>query len=62
MYTIVSVTTVLFAVKLKDLKHLLLCLLTKTHLRRQAPLAVPKVEVIDLTEEAEYEYIYKRPH
>jgi hypothetical protein len=26
------------------------------------PLAMPKVEVIDLTEEAEYEYMYKRPN
>jgi hypothetical protein len=26
-----------------------------------SPLTMPKVEVIDLTEEAEYEYMYKRP-
>jgi hypothetical protein len=27
-----------------------------------SPLVVPKIEVIDLTEEAEYEYMYKHPH
>jgi hypothetical protein len=27
-----------------------------------SPLVVPKIEVIDLTEQAEYEYMYKHPH
>jgi hypothetical protein len=27
-----------------------------------SPLAMPKFEVIDLTDEAEYEYMYKRPN
>jgi hypothetical protein len=41
--------------------HLLLCLPTKMLLCLRAPFFFPKIEVIDLTEYAEYEYMYKRP-